>query len=190
MVAGTLSGSGKGKRLKIAAGSFYDWLGEPVPVVPDLGIDFDVRPDDRADRVARARRDHEFIQKLLDRGACNLDLPLDMESPLNMEPTEKGFGVELARILAVRVRSAVQENWRELRAIEEQVESMTEDFGGEDPLHERVRANFDEAKSMLVDLHKRVPKYTGPFDLPDPDDELRAMVQQIVDNEVKHLRTR
>jgi hypothetical protein len=35
-----------------------------------------------------------------------------------------------------------------------------------------------------------VPKYTGPFDLPDPDHELREMVEHIVENEVKHLRTR
>lgn len=98
--------------------------------------------------------------------------------------------MELARILAVSVRSGVRENWRELRAIEEQVESIAEDFDGEDPLHERVRANFDEAKSILVDLHERVPKYTGPFHMLDPDEELREMVKQIIDNEVKHLRMR
>ena len=51
--AGTLAGKGKGSRLKIACGSFYDWQGAPVPVAPDLGIAFDVRPEERAREVAR-----------------------------------------------------------------------------------------------------------------------------------------
>jgi len=187
---GTLTGKGKAKHLKIECGSFYDWLGKPAPVVPELGIEFDVRPDDRAREVARERDDHEFIRELLDRGACDLELPLDMESPLLVEPRPKGFSLELARILAVRIRGGVQENWRELRTIEEQLDSMTEAFGGEDVMHPRTRAPFDEAKAELVELHEKLQKYTGPFELPEPDEELRSMVQHIVDNEVHHVPTR
>jgi hypothetical protein len=189
VTAGTLTGKGKGKRMKIACGSFYGWLGRPVPVVPDLGIEFDVRPDDRAAEVARAQGDHEFIQRLLDRGACNLELPLDMESPLIVE-APKRFGVELARVLAVAIRAGVRENWQELRAIDEQVEAITEEFDGEDVLHSRVRGNLDETKAMLIDLHEQLQEYTGPFELPEPDEEIRAIVQRIVDNEVKHVPTR
>lgn len=57
-------------------------------------------------------------------------------------------------------------------------------------LHARVRGNLDEAKAMLIDLHEQLQEYTGPFELPDPDDEVRAIVQRIVDNEVKHVPTR
>ncbi len=71
-----------------------------------------------------------------------------------------------------------------------QVASMTEEFEGEDVLHPRVRAHFDEAKAMLVELHEKLQKYTGPFELPEPDEELRAIVQHIVDNEVRHVPTR
>jgi hypothetical protein len=188
--AGKLTCSGKGKRLKIECGSFYDWMGEPVLVVPELGFGFDVRPDARAGEVERERRDHEFIRELLDRGACNLDLPLDMESPLVVGRPTKGFGLELARVLAAALRAAVRESWGELRAIEEQVESITEEFGGEDVLHPRVRGYFDEAKATLAELHGQVQKYTGPFDLPDPDEDVRNAIQRIVDNEVKHVPTR
>jgi len=190
VTAGTLTGKGKGRRLQIECGSFYDWLGRPVPVLPDLGIEFDVRTDGRARQVARERDDHEFIRSLLDRGACDLELPLDMESPLVVEPRPKGFGLELARILAVAIRTRVQENWRELRAIEEQLDAISEDYGGEDVQHPRARAPFDEAKADLVELHEKVQKYTGPFELPEPDEGLRAMVQHIVDNEVKHVPMR
>jgi hypothetical protein len=43
---------------------------------------------------------------------------------------------------------------------------------------------------MLVDLHERLQEYTGPFELPDPDGETRAIVQRIVDNDVNHVPTR
>lgn len=186
---GTLTGKGKGKRMKIACGSFYGWLGQPVPVVPELGMGFDVRPDEREREVARARADHAFIREVLNRGACMLELPLDMESPLDVEPPS-GFNPELARLVAVTIRAGVRENWQELRAIDEQIEAITEEYAGEDVLHARVRGNLDEAKAMLLELHEELQEYTGPFDLPEPDEELRATIQRIVDNEVKHVPVR
>lgn len=33
-------------------------------------------------------------------------------------------------------------------------------------------------------------KYTGPFDLPEPDDELRATIEKIVEHEVNNVPTR
>ncbi len=190
VAAGALPGKGKGKRLKIACGAFYDWLGKPVPVVPDFGIEFDVQPDHREREVGRSHRDHEFIRNLLDRGACNIDLPLDMESPLVMSRPNGRFSAELARVVAVIIRSGVQENWRELRAIEEQIDAMTEAYDGEDVLHERVRGYLDEAKTTLIEVHKELQTYTGPFELPETDDDLRATIERIVDNEVKHVPMR
>ncbi len=187
---GTLPATGRGKRRKIRCGDFYDLLGEPVPVVPDFGIAFDVQPDHREREVTRARRDQEFVQRLLDRGACKLDVPLDMESPVVMDLPPGGFGVEMARILALAIRSAVQENWRELRAIEEQVAAITEEFDGEDVLHARVRDNLEEARTTLVEVHGQLQEYTGPFELPEPDEEIRDVVQRVVDNEVNHVPTR
>jgi hypothetical protein len=186
---GTLAGKGKGRRLKIECGSFYDWKGEAVPVGPDVGLAFDVRPDNEAKAVERDRKDHAFIRKLLDRGGCKLDLPLDMESPLSLKAPET-FGPELARVLAVMIRSGVQENWRELRAIEEQLEEMREAFGGEEALHPKRSWYLDEAKEGLRKLHEGLQKYTGAFDLPDPDDETRQIMRRIVDNEVRHLPVR
>jgi len=185
--AGTLAGTGKGQRMKIECGSFYGWLGEPVPVVPELGVAFDVRPDDRGREVERERRDHELIRGLLDRGACAFDLPLDMESPLAVEPPASGFGLEMARVIAVAVRAGVQENWRELRAIEEQVDEITEAFDGEDVLRESTRGYLEEAKGTLARLHEDLQAYTGPFELPDPDEEVRATVARIVEQEVRNV---
>ncbi len=190
LAAGKLKGSGKGKQAKVECGSFYDWLREPVPVPPDLGVEYDVQPDHRAREVERARKDHAFIREMLDRTACHLELPLDMEARLALDPPPRDFGVELARILATALRTGVQENWRELRAIEEQVETITEAFDGEDVLNPRARANFDGAKATLTDLHGKLQEYTGPFELPEPDDEVRAMVEKIVGREVSNVPTR
>ena len=142
-----------------------------------------------AREVARARSDHALIREVLNRGACSLELPLDMESPLDTEPPS-GFSEELARLVAATIRAGVRENWQELRAIDEQIEAITEEYAGEDVLHTRVRGHLDETKAMLVDLHEQLQEYTGPFELPEPDEETRATIQRIVDNEVKHVPTR
>jgi hypothetical protein len=39
-------------------------------------------------------------------------------------------------------------------------------------------------------LHTQLQEYTGSFELPAPDEEIRAIVQHIVDNEVKHVPVR
>lgn len=109
---------------------------------------------------------------------------------ISVEPPATGFGLELARALAAALRTGVQENWRELRSVEEQVDAITDDFDGEDVLHPRVRANINEAKTALNTLHGDVREYAGPFELPEPDDELRATIQRVVDNEVRHLALR
>jgi hypothetical protein len=41
----------------------------------------------------------------------------------------------------------------------------------------------------LLELHGELQQYTGPFELPEPDEDIRAIVQKIVDNEVKHVPT-
>jgi len=176
----------KGKPPKIGCGPFYDWLGVPVPVVPEFGLDCEVRPDAQAPEVKRARRDQALLQKLFEKAACKLDLPLDMERPLVVEPTP-GFGEELARVLAVTIRAGVQENWRELRAIGEQIDEITEAFDGEDVLRDSTRGYLEEAKGTLAGLREDLQAYTGPFELPDPDDEVRATVARIVEQEVRNV---
>jgi tetratricopeptide (TPR) repeat protein len=51
-----LAGKRSGRHLRINNGSFYDWLGEPVPVCLGWGKGYDVLPDDQADRVEWLRQ--------------------------------------------------------------------------------------------------------------------------------------
>jgi three-Cys-motif partner protein len=53
-----------------------------------------------------------------------------------------------------------------------------EDYGDD------IRERLESSLASLRELHERVERYTGPFELPEPDDELRAMVERIVANSV------
>jgi hypothetical protein len=39
----------------------------------------------------------------------------------------------------------------------------------------------DESRATLVEVHEGLQKYNGPFELPEPDEEIRATIQRIVD---------
>ena len=43
---------------------------------------------------------------------------------------------------------------------------------------------------MLVNLHERVQQYTGPFELSEPDDELRRAIATIAEQEIRQVPTR
>ena len=65
---GVLVGGRRGRRLRVQAGSFYDWLGKLVPLFPDWGWEFEVLPDKRADEVRRLQQTREAARDLAE--AC------------------------------------------------------------------------------------------------------------------------
>jgi hypothetical protein len=181
---GTLVSSGKGKALKIEAGSYWDWRGEAVPVSPEYGMDFEVLPDHREGDVARKNKDYLWMKELLDRGACNVELPLDMESPLRLEVPPNGFDVELVRLVARGLLVAVREHWMELQAVSRKIDEIQAEFDDQDPLRPRVRGYLDDATANLKTLHERLQAYTGLFELPEPDEETLGLVEKLVDREL------
>lgn len=179
IAAGTLVSRGKGKRAKVESGAFFDWRGEPVPVVPDFGMRFEVRPDADAAEVRRGRRHHEFIRKLLDRAACMMERPLHVDGPLLQEPSGR-FDADFARLVVFTLRSLMTEDWRELCAIERRLDAVSEELDGEDVLHPSLRERFDEAKAGLLKLREQLLKYVGEFELPeDHDHEVDGLVTTI-----------
>jgi hypothetical protein len=188
--AGTLISSGNGRALKIQCGALYDWLGQPTPAVPASGARFEVLPDHRAEEVRRLRDDHEFVRSLLERSAVDFALPLNITEPFDLEVRPRGFDVELARFVVATVKRHIEEGWQEVRAIEDQVELIADELDGEDPLHPRVRRNMDGARDRLLDVHKSLQKYTGPFELPEPDTEIRDKITRIVEREARVVHRR
>ncbi|MBI2910469.1 MAG: hypothetical protein HYX92_22720 [Chloroflexi bacterium] len=53
--------------LEVNPGSFYDWLGEPVPLPVDWGCDYEVFPDERSEEVQGLRKARQEVQKVFRR---------------------------------------------------------------------------------------------------------------------------
>lgn len=183
---GTLIGRGKGARLKITSGSFYDWLGEPVPVASNWGSDFEIYGDDQTEEATGLTKRRVDVLELVDRLAAQSELPFYLEHPDSTDaPAEGMVGEEVQRVLALRIRSEVQEHWIQFLTCEHAIDEMTEEFGGEDVLLPDVREVFNDAKAALLGLHERIQRFSGPFELPDePDTEMLAFIKRMVDREV------
>jgi hypothetical protein len=87
---------------------------------------------------------------------------------------------EIAEALATHLREGIQLRWRELLAVEQVLEEVAAQFDGEDPALPQDRQAIVEGKEQLKDLHEQAQKYTGPFDLPGPDEaELRLLREAV-----------
>jgi len=73
---GVLVGIRKRRRLYVNTGSFYDWLGKPVPLFPDWGWEYQVFPDKRADEVRRLQDARRHAQEECRRAPLSLALDL------------------------------------------------------------------------------------------------------------------
>jgi hypothetical protein len=60
---GVLVGTRKRRRHYVNTGSFYDWLGKPVPLFPDWGWEYQVFPDKQANEVRRLQEARRRTQE-------------------------------------------------------------------------------------------------------------------------------
>lgn len=178
---GVLEGTRKGRRLLINVGSFYDWLGQPAPVFPDWGVEFEVFPDEQADEVDRLRRARRCAQDELRRGPSDAVLHLlGGTAADDSKPAKKNRHRidEVIDALHTTLREMVPARWRELRTAEVVLEEVAAEFDGEDPLHPRVRDALDEARQELEELVEKVQRRVGAFSLPEPDEEELATLRK------------
>jgi hypothetical protein len=181
---GVLQGKGKGGRLKVNAGSFYDWLGEETPAFPDRGIEFEVVADEQAEDVARRLRMRAEAFEELER-APSLTVFDASYWPEEMRPLvgqlPRGGIDEAVETNKGILREGIEKHWCELRAVELVVAEAEEAFG-EDPCVPQVRHMLDHARERLVDAHETAQWYMGPFDLPEPSEdevaEMRAIAER------------
>jgi hypothetical protein len=167
---GVLVGRKKGRRLTVQAGSFYDWLGEPVPVFPDWGFRFDVLPDRKAAEVRRPRQARETAKEAMEHAPLGLVLDL-MSRDLGVVRKGSAGRNEVAEALSTHLREGLELRWRELLTVEQVLEEIAAEFDGEDPTRPQERRAITEGKEQLKELHEQAQKYTGPFDLPGPSEE-------------------
>ena len=184
---GVLSGKQKGRRLVVNVGSFYDWLGEPTPVYPEWGTEFEVFPDAEADKVKGLGWERSDVQESLARSPMHTSLVFDwgkfapnrhrssQESPSRID--------EACDALIATLKEGIQKCWGEMRAAEQVLAQAAEEFDGEDPLLPELRSVLDGIREELSDLHEQAKQDIEPLELPEPDEEVLARVRSLVQPE-------
>ena len=174
---GTLAGRRSGRRLLINNGSFYDWLGEPVPVRPDWGNGYDVLPDDQAERVERLKKERLDAQEAVSRSPTSPLLEF-LEDRLGRRVTERQERWDEAMAaLRESLREGIPWCWQELRAAEAVLDEVAEELG-EDPLLPPVRQVLDKTRNDLVELHALLRFVDAEAELPEPDEERVEWLRQ------------
>ena len=184
---GTIVGRTRGRALSLNAGSFYDWLGRPVPAVTKRGALYDVHRDEDADEVAALRRSRALVQQVIDHAPQRLALPLDLSAPIESPLPAGGYGDSLGRALALSIRDGLQIHWQELRAIEIGVGEVAEEFDGEDPLKPDVRALLDGCMARCSGLRDQMADFVE-IELPEPAEDDVEQIRQLLDRLVEAER--
>ncbi len=179
---GTLKGERKGRRLLVNAGSFYDWLGEPAPVPPEWGLEFEVFPDEDADEVRRLRKERQAVRETIAKAPSDSAIEpvfrrLGVERNRSKEATS--WGDQIADALSSSLRDGIRECWQALRAIELAVHEVEVEFDGEYPLLPEPGAILEVVRKELEDLRQSAQRYVEPFELPEPDEEVLARVRSL-----------
>lgn len=171
---GGLPHKGRGNRLGVSAGAFYDWLGEETPVGPEWGLRLEVFPDEAAEQVARLRAQREAMMRLVDE-APRLSAATDVESE-----GETGART-LARDLIVLGQAELRALCAELIAVETVVGDAAERFSSEEPIHPAARRLLDEVADGMGSLRRRFQEWSRDYKLPEePDVQVVEALTQIV----------
>jgi hypothetical protein len=184
VAAGTLVGKGRGKALTVQAGSFYGWLGEPVPVLPEWACAYDVRPEDEAEdvRLKRCRRERAREAYRKETTRIVVHLPGVSDNP-KFQPDGPSQINEIVQEKVASFQEGVLETWRQLRAAELLIDEIAEEFG-EDPCVPDVRHVLDLGKEWVLELHKAAQRYAGEFELAEPGDEQVEEVRTLTEREL------
>jgi hypothetical protein len=168
---GALVAKRKGRGLLINNGSFYDWLGEPVPLCPEWGKGYDVLPDDQADQVESLQKVRLRAWEAVSRSPAS-PIMERLEESVGRSVTERQERWdEAVGALREQLREGVPWCWREVRAVETVLEEVAAEFDGEDPLLPLVRQVLDKTRQDLVDLHLLLDFVDAEAELPEPDEE-------------------
>ncbi len=184
---GVLQGEGKGRGLRVQAGSFYDWLGEEAPVWPESASAFEVLPDDEAEEVARRRRERDGALKAQRHGPSLPVLYMEGWPEILRAAAEVREGPEentldgLLELHKTILREGIEKRWRELQAAKAVIDEVAEEFDGEDPALPRTRQMLEDVEERLRGVHKGLLDYMERFELPEAGEEAQAEVRELLE---------
>jgi len=172
------AGKGSGRRLLINNGSFFDWLGEPVPLWPEWGKGYDVLRDGQADEVESLKKARLRAQEAI---AASPASPIQkaLEEAVGRSVTErKDRWDEAMAALRERLREDTPWCWQELRAVETVLDEVAQEFDGEDPLVPPARNVLDKARQELAELPTLLDAVHVEVEFPEPDEERVAQLRE------------
>lgn len=175
---GALQGRGKAKSLHVQAGSFYDWVELPAPVLPEWAREYDVRPDGETGAVRALRRRGEDARSAYRRGPT---APVVHLPDVRMDFGEPSEIDKLVTVHKERLRAGIDEHWAKLCAVQQVALEVAQEFDGEDPALPEMRHVLDHCEEKLKELYQETQRYTGPFDLAEPAEDEVAWVRQLVE---------
>lgn len=171
---GVLAGGRKGQRLLVAAGSFFDWLGEPTPVLPDWATEFEIFPDEEAEKVAALRCARESARETLQYTPIDLIVGSPQARAARLRKGAKeaySVGDDTVDRLFATLLDGLQLRHRELRAAEIVIEEAAAEFDGEDPVTPVVQEMLDRTKQSFEEARAGLTSYVGESEMPEPDEE-------------------
>ncbi|HUF52788.1 MAG TPA: hypothetical protein VMR52_03305 [Dehalococcoidia bacterium] len=134
----------RGRRLMVQVGSFYDWLGQPTPLHPDWGLEYEVHPDDQD--IALLTQRFDDLRKAVQNSPAGLQVCLDDEQEMGRTAR---FAHDIAKGLREAITSDLQYKRAEVAAVDAVIAEVSEEFAGEDPL-------LPELRALVTGLHAAV----------------------------------
>ncbi len=175
--SGAVAAHRRGRRLLVNTGSFYDWLGETVPLHPDWGLEYEVLPNGEDFETLKERFDG--LKDAVRNSPAGAELPFEAgREPERMER----FVRDVSEALSEAIRDGLVGIWRELLAVEAVVAETTEEFGGEDPLIPEARSFLVGFRAQLEDLRS---SFGEEIELEEPDEEAIDLVRKLVHREME-----
>ncbi|MDP9236229.1 MAG: hypothetical protein M3P30_02335 [Chloroflexota bacterium] len=170
--AGTLKGKRDETGIRIRMGTFYDWLGEPMPILSEAGCRYRVLPDSQAEEVASERHIRSLVDELITGAPGSTDLPLELDGSLpDLQPLGAAYAwIERRDVIAVR--DGIRRLWRGLRCYEIVLAALAaNEFNNEDPLQPKTRKALRAVRRHLSVLAQKLKPFAGEVELPEPNPE-------------------
>lgn len=175
-----LVGGGRGTRLAINAGSFYDWLGQPTPVPPEWGHRYEVVAAEEA-----AWR-HESWKRMRARAKSGPHAPTTVLAAFS--PTRDSLLPDDSlsehdvrmRTLAERLRRELLRLSGAVGALDAVLDEVRGNLGGHDAVHPMVRGAIERARAELAELREHAALLVGAIESTEPDGEVLETLRALV----------
>lgn len=177
---GALPGRGRGSRLVLSAGAFYDWLGEPVPVFAAWGRRYAVVPDEE---VADLREPRERVRSRAAFGPRDPMevLPEQAQSPeAVLDDADLSPHETLMRGLASKLHDDLGMLSATYAALELVLDEVAAGLDGHDPLDPDIRDLVTQIGVDLGKLREHAAGLVGPAEVGEPDAETLERLRGLV----------